>query len=323
MRGYIHNRIWQENNGKFLKESNKNAEIICVEGFDNIPFGKSLKDFWETGTYLKEHYGNLMHEAVDNGFKGLFSEVDARDTSRINMDHKGYGLDIFEIFTAYPTLPNSFFDKYFEYLKREQPHLAEILNSSSGLKKALKAQATTDMNILFKTKKNIYEGKHYSMFPYYSQKGKKSFEPTFLELGQKLFSDALAAIKLQLIGKLMAEGYLAKGPIIDYGGEGHLSSKSFFLRYPQYAMEVVLRTINELMASKVKNLPEIYNVFENPDWSEILKEITKLSFKEIKDVTTKSIGPTLKQRKIIDKPVDFLKIYNIDPKKNHVIKSRD
>jgi hypothetical protein len=44
-------------------------------------------------------------------------------------------------------------------------------------------------------------------------------------------------------------------------------------------MEVVLRTVNHLMASRIKekdNIPEIYKVFENPDWAEIVKEITKL-----------------------------------------------
>jgi hypothetical protein len=157
-------------------------------------------------------------------------------------------------------------------------------------------------------------GKIYSNYPYVTKEGKTSFEPTFLELGQYLFSDALAAIKLLLIAKLMADGYLPKGPIIDYEGSGHLSSKSFFLKYPQYAMEVVLRTINELMAGKVESLPEIYEVFRNPNWPEVIKEIVRLVFKTPEPDPSKpvEIGPN--QRRLLDYPIDFLEIYVIDPK---------
>jgi hypothetical protein len=80
-----------------------------------------------------------------------------------------------------------------------------------------------------------------------------------------------------------------RGPIIDYEGACHLSSKSFFLKYPQYAMEVVLRTINELMAGKVGDLPEIYEVFRNPKRSEIVKEITRLVFKTPEPDPSKSV----------------------------------
>lgn len=83
-------------------------------------------------------------------------------------------------------------------------------------------------------------------------------------------------------------------------------------------MEVVLRTANELMAGKVKekgNIPEIYKVFENPDWSEIVKEIARLVFKEVEDEPSKPTAVGHNQRKLIDKPINFLKIYNIDPGK--------
>jgi hypothetical protein len=127
-------------------------------------------------------------------------------------------------------------------------------------------QSTTLEGISFRARSIFKNGKQYTIYPYLTKEGEISLEPTFLELGQHLFSDALAAIKLLLIAKLMADGYLEKGPIIDYEGSMHLSSKSFFLKYPQYAMEVVLRTINELMAGKVKNLTQIYEVFRNPNW---------------------------------------------------------
>ncbi|MBI3632312.1 MAG: hypothetical protein HY225_02595 [Candidatus Vogelbacteria bacterium] len=80
-------------------------------------------------------------------------------------------------------------------------------------------------------------------------------------------------------------------------------------------MEVVLRTVNELMAGRVKkkgDVSGIYNVFENSDWKAIIKEIVKLPFKKVEDDTKKSIDPGSNQRKLIPQNIDFLKIFNID-----------
>jgi hypothetical protein len=80
-------------------------------------------------------------------------------------------------------------------------------------------------------------------------------------------------------------------------------------------MEVVLRTINELMAGRVESLPEIYEVFRNPNWPEVIKEIARLVFKTPEPDASKptAIGPN--QRKLLDVPIDFLKIYNINPER--------
>jgi hypothetical protein len=253
-----------------------------------------------------------MKDAVEAGFSGLFTEVDARDESKISMDASS-AADLFGIF-VFPDLPHDFFENYFEFLKREHPSLANIIGSPQKLKEVLMLQSSTIEGIYIRRKELYHNGKVFSPYPYITKEGKTSFEPTFLELGQQLFADALAAIKLLLIAKLMVGGHLPKGPIIEYEGAGHLSSKSFFLKYPQYAMEVVLRTINELMTGKVENLPEIYEVFRNPNWEEIIKEITKLVFKKPEDDPSKpvEIGPN--QRQLLDYPVDFLAIYNLDPK---------
>jgi len=108
----------------------------------------------------------------------------------------------------------------------------------------------------------------------------------------------------------MADSYIEKGPIIEYVGTGHLYSIRFFLKYPQYAMEVVLRTVNELMTDRIntgwlldffkRRLPQIYKVFENPNWTEIIKEIFRLVFKKPEGY------------KLINYPIDFLSIYGIE-----------
>ena len=91
------------------------------------------------------------------------------------------------------------------------------------------------------------------------------------------------------------------------------SSKAFFLRYPGYAMEVVLRTINELMAGKVENLPEIYKVFENPNWEEVIREIVRIPFAEVENDPVKSVEIGPNQRELFDHPIDILEIYGINP----------
>ena len=301
IRGYIHHFLWQEKHGEYLRRINQHAKIIAIEGFSSVPFGESLELRWANEFTQKGHYDVLMKDAVKAGFNGLFTEIDARDISRIIMDWT----DNF----IFPALPYDFFEVYFEFLKREHPLLANYIGSPVKLKEVLRLQSTTEEGILGRRRFFYTNGKIYWAYPYVTKEGKTSFEPTFLELGQHLFSDALAAIKLLLIAKLMTDGYLPKGPIIDYEGAGHLSNKSFFLKYPQYAMEVVLRTINELMAGKVESLHEIYEVFRNPNWPEVIKEITRLVFKKPEPDPSKpvEIGPN--QRRLLDYPIDFLAIY--------------
>jgi len=304
LRGYSHDPEWQRFHGPFLREANKFAQIICIEGFYKAPFGESLDLWWSRPDFQLGHYDVLMHEAVKSGFNGLFTETDARELVFVNFDG------------TVTKLPDEFFQRYFEYLEKKFPNLTEKVKSSKELKNILIKQSTTFVfGIMARRKTIFHEGKMYDFFPYLTEERETSFEPTFLELGQHLFSDALASIKLLLIAKLMADGHLKKGPIIDYEGAGHLSSKTFFLKYPQYAMEVVLRTIPYLFEGRIKKVPEIYEVFKNPDKKEIVKQIAKLVFKKPEEASEKpvEIGPN--QRKLLDEPIDFLKIYNIDPQK--------
>jgi hypothetical protein len=313
MRGYAHNPEWQKRHGEYLRRVNQHVQIIAIEGFTDAPFGESLELRLSSKTHQKGTYDVLMKNALEDGSNNcLFTEVDARDMSKISMDSTSMPL-LFIPVIVFPDLPHDFFENYFEFLKREHTSLANIIGSPEKLREILMLQSATIEGISRRCRIFYKNGKIYLPYPYLTKEGNTLFEPTFLELGQHLFSDALGAIKLLLIAKLMADGYLPKGPIIDYEGAGHLSSKSFFLKYPQYAIEVVLRTINELMAGKVGDLPEIYEVFRNPNWSEIVKEITRLVFKTPEPDPSKpvEIGPN--QRRLLDYQIDFLATYNLDP----------
>ncbi|NTW14416.1 MAG: hypothetical protein HGA31_05315, partial [Candidatus Moranbacteria bacterium] len=108
--------------------------------------------------------------------------------------------------------------------------------------------------------------------------------PTGYELGQLIFSDAVSAIRLHLIAKLMADGKLRKGPIVDFQGSDHLSGKQFFLRYPEYAMEVALRTLPEILVSDAKGfsrkgkLRSVSKLLSDPDWEGIAADIATVAF---------------------------------------------
>jgi hypothetical protein len=243
-----------------------------------------------------------MKEAVEEGFDGYFAEIDARFavSREMNPDLR---IDNF---------PQKFFEKYFNYLKKEQPSLVQDIKSPEELKKILiKSSLISYDGIATRTIVIVHQGKRYSAFPYVSKEGQTSFEPTFYELGKMLFSDALAAIKLHLIAELMADGHMEKGLIIDYIGTDHLPSKTFFLKYPQYAMEVVLRTIHELMAEKIKEFPDYYQIFQKPNWEEVVRKIFKLSLMKPEPDKTKPV----KERKLLNYSINFLKTYNLDPTK--------
>ncbi len=340
LRGYIHKKEWHEKHRYWLEKANVNAEVICIEGLANIPYGKSLEVWWKENM---GHYDKLMHESVNEGFRRFFMEIDARDVSNLTMDCQELKLGPIYI-KKFPLLPRRFFEEFFDYLKRESPSLANILRNPQGLKKALKAQSTTDLGtairrillninyrginyreiikkalktrsrtelldfikeLLFNYSGINHRGITYTFFPFYTKEGKISFEPTFLELGQQLFADALMAIKLHLIGRLMEIGIIPKGPIINYIGAGHIITINFFLRYPLYAMEVVLRMINELMTGTIQTLPEIYEIFKNPNWPRIIREICKLPLGKVTD-DGKDLEVDI---------IDILDILKIEPEK--------
>ena len=310
MKGYGHYPIWQKKHGEYLQKMNKIAKVICIEGISEISFGESLELYWNNRNTPKGYFGKLMKEAVDEGFGGLFTEIDARDESKISMDNIFIERER-AVFLLFPDLPEAFFSEYFKFLETEHPKFAEEIGTAEKLKEYLIALSTTEEGIgkRWKIGRGIVfrYGKQYMGFPYITKEGKTSFKPTLFELGQHLFSDALAAIKLHLIARLMAEGKIEKGPIIDYEGTGHLSSKTFFLKHPEYAMEVVLRMINELMAGRVEEgqIEQIYDVFRKPNWQEAVKEIAKLVFKK----------PSPNGKELLDEKIDFLETFNLDPEK--------
>jgi len=268
LRGYIHHKDYHTYHKDTFQAINKNAAIICIEGITNVPFGESLDLYWSDPNAQFGHYDALMKEAVISGFDGFFAEIDARDTSKFSMDDVSF-------------LPRVFFNKYFAYLVKIEPSLMKKINSPEKLKEVLMRQSNTEKGVLSRGFELFDKGLRYYETPYLANDGKTSPHPTGLEFGQLHFTDALAATKLHLIARLMSDGHIPNGPIIDYQGIGHLSNRSYYLQFPQYAMQVVLRSIHELMAGSVNELTDIYCLFDNPDWAKITKEILKLPFKKI------------------------------------------
>ena len=121
--------------------------------------------------------------------------------------------------------------------------------------------------------------------------GEKSTELTGNELGILIYSDAISAVKLHLLGRMMNDGVLPKGPIVDYEGLLHLSIKSFFIQNPEYAMEIVLRTLPNLLSGTSDSAFFNYlttmefseKVFDRTDWSQVIREIFRIPLKKVAD----------------------------------------
>ena len=143
---------------------------------------------------------------------------------------------------------------------------------------------------------------------------------TGFELGQMMYADALSAVKLHMLAKLSTDGHLPPGPIVDFQGAFHLSGKTFFMQYPQYALMVVLMNIHELMAGTARKLETndktavAYSekIFKNPNWKDVIKEILKLPIMAVEQDPKKTVEPGLNQKTLINVSPDFAKIYNIN-----------
>jgi hypothetical protein len=294
--GYRHDdQSWQERHGQFLKEIGKEASVVALEGYEDDPFGTSLGVQWAHSN--KGNYDELMKDLVQSrylgteclepGFNGVFTEVDARDVSKVSLDSQEFvpGSRSFQFL-----LPDSFYEKYLAYLKREDPVFGNQIGTEERLGNLLMNQSTSEYGILENKSNHAYwDGKKYSEFPSISDVGEVSLVFTGNELGQRLYSDALAAIKLHLMGRMMNDGLIAKGPIVDYEGSEHISTKSFFLQYPEYAMRIVLRTLPELLAGQAEKLEtnsetaalHAQRVFDHTDWEQVIREIFRIPLKEV------------------------------------------
>lgn len=315
LRGYIHDSRWQKNHGLFLAEANKNAEVICVESYADLAYGKSLE--WRWWASDDHPYSALMHDAVGAGFRGVFAEVDSRDRSKVFVG-KLLAEDIF---------PRKFYVEYLNFLKRECPALAQLISSPQNLEKMLKSQAYSLEGLLKKSKEVFYRGRRYSILDMRESEEEPISVVTFRELGERFFGDALVAIKLHLIANLMNAGYLQKGPIINYMGANHIPTIAFFLRYPQYAIEVILRAIPEVVAGDIEIPDElitdqlaanrfaadqIRSALQCPNWPQIIEKIGLLAFGEIQNNTKISKGTSgFSQIKV--NFLNYLNVFGINP----------
>jgi hypothetical protein len=287
--GYTHDSEWQERYGRSMKEISKEASVVAIEGFVDKPLGGSLDMRWsDPSAQKKRDYDLFMKDLVKTGYSGVFSEVDGRDVSRVDVGSVEKFLWMYEL-----DLPDSFYEKYLEYLKRESPEFGNHIATPEELKNLLTAQAS---GMPWKDRDRIttaYQGgKKYHAHPSITDTGDVSLAFTGNELGQMIYTDALSAVKLHLIGKMMNDGFITpKGVIVDYEGSDHSPAKSFFLQYPEYAMEIILRTIPELLARQAvkmdsnRDSAEIHakKVFDHTDWEQVIREIFRIPFKKVAD----------------------------------------
>lgn len=310
LRGYCHTKEWQSEHGKRLANTYKDADYIAIEGFNNKSFGNSLELHWSTVSAQEGDYDQLMKDLVREGFEGIFLEVDARDGTKVLLDSyfdkKGHLHQV--------SLPDIFYEHYFLYLKRENARFAKKIGTAQKLKQFMLAQTTATPNIPNAAAKGISMGKIYDESFSVTSDLENSTLPTGNELGQRAFTDAMSALKLHILAQNMNEGNIKKGIVVDFEGSNHLSMKSFYLKYPQYAAEIVLRTVHELMAgymgddlsvsemqqgkNKPQNLQRTQEMLNEPPWFDIIQEIKRIPMAYVENDPNKTVEIGLNQKKM-------------------------
>ncbi len=320
MRGYIHTSGWQKDHGEHLSDTYAEADYIAIEGFHNITFGDSLDIRWSDKKNQFGHYSRLMKDLVLNGFDGHFLEIDARDQAKVMLDsYLDENKDPKLI-----KLPQEFYQYLFDYLKKENSRFIEKVDSVENLKSIAIKQSFSDEGII-KRRNGINtqsKKKCYSETPLVDSTDYSiSTMPTGMELGQMAFTDALAAIKLHKLAQDMNDKIIEKGLIVDFEGALHLPLKSFFIKYPQYAVEVVLRNIHELMAGEAgdelsrreenhgenrsENLKKVYEFFKTQDYQVILKKISEIPMFHVEKDNNKGVEIGSNQKKLIrEEPIN-------------------
>lgn len=263
--------------GGHIRGLTRNASVIAVEGRTNLPYGASLRKHMRSHGQNDDSYGYdaLMQDTIADGHEVLFAEIDPRDESKVSFDNP----------PDFADLPDSFFERYYSYISAENPRLAETIGDAASFRNLLRYQAGNDLGKIEET----VDGREYYAHAYIPDAApdgasERSAVPTGLEFGQLIFSDAFSAVRLHLIAKLMADGKIPKGPIVDFQGRDHLSGKQFFIRYPEYAMEVILRALPEVLAGDASGLfkkgrvGSVGKMLSDPDWERIVRKIGSIAF---------------------------------------------
>lgn len=287
-----------------LGEIYKDTRWVAIEGYANRPIGVSLPEFWKDSD---RSYNILMRQLVKNGFQGEFIELDSRNTSKIDLDGFKY--------SSISSFPRPITPFLYKYLIKTNPKLIKKIGSRDNLQEVLDRQILANSSGWEK----ITEGtKGYSKPS--TKINSNHFEtttlPEGLEMGQVVFSDALSVIKILLMNKMMNEGKIDKGILVDFQGSHHLYYKSFFFEHPEYAFEIALRMLSEVMAGEI-DMEEKTLTKDNPQKNEqaminLLNNLTEKSWKRFIEligtipkikvnkpgIIRRSIEPGLRQRKM-------------------------
>ncbi|MDP9249132.1 MAG: hypothetical protein M3M85_01295 [bacterium] len=316
LRGYRHNKEWQKDHETdFVDMYADNSSIVLTEGYPDKSVGDSIKKHLQSSDY--QGYDILIRGIISRNSNILLGEIDGRDSSKVKMDQYHNFL-----YSGFVDLPSEFYENYYAYLSQINPKLREKIAKPQNLKEILRLQSTSPQGLL-KRDFRITDEDTNTKFHSHPSVGLKSQSLPHMngfELGQAMYADALSAVKLHLLARLSSDGYLPAGPIVDFQGSDHISAKTFFMQYPQYALMVVLMNIQELMAGQAKKLSSneetavqySREIFSNPDWGAVIREIFKLPIFSVKSDSAKNVEPSHNQKELLDKSPDFEKIYGID-----------
>ncbi len=299
LRGYIHDAgAWEHTYSKTLADIYHDADYVSIEASSNRSIGDTLWRSWKTNN----PYSDLMRELVSDNFDGYFIETDGRNSSRFDT----YSYDIVS------QLSPEFYQDYFNYLKKENPAFLDGINSSDSLKKLI-LWHTDDVSREEREMVDV-RGKK---IPYLKGRGEaltKKIIPHGFSFGKMAFTDALSAIKFLTLSELMNRGEAEKGIMVDFQGAAHTIQKSFFLKYPMHAVEVILRSLPNIFAQGdsyfyqqewgdvysplivEENAKKVSEMLRKPDWVHFIYEIGRIPiFKTKKGLLKRGVNPGMFQ----------------------------
>lgn len=304
LRGYMHSEKWQGLFGKELKNTAEHIKYMVIEGYPEVPFEKKITAYWKEDNTT---YGSLIHNAIHKNPNISFFMFDQRaflDGSETQFWAESH---------------NVFLKNYYEYLYKINRRLYNTIKTENRLGKILKKMSVAG-SLLFRTEDRVNSRSiHYSNNTgLHPNKLTYADNPTMLQFGASVFSEALISLKIHFLSVLIERKVMEKGLIVEYQGADHLPNKSFFMKYPHFALMVVLQNLPYLVLNYIYKSNKLLEEIQNPNWEEILRQIGRMPMGKVdppdvwrKQVDISKIG---RQRKLkMENPeLNIFDLLNID-----------
>ncbi len=233
------NLEYYRKNQEYYLAMARQAGVISLEGFSDMPLGESLTEFWERShpdhpKYGKNSFSFFLRELAKENPDAFLVEIDPRDSSDVVLDSTET--------SDFPEMPPEFFATYFRHLSEVSPNLAlNILADKEKLAETVQKLSFTLEGLQARSMILKQKGIAYMPFSFLDDEHQVRYEPTGLEFGETTYSDAMSALKLRRLAALIKSGKIpTQGPVLDIAGALHTHGKRYYFDNPDKAFNVLV-----------------------------------------------------------------------------------